>query len=240
MRKSKKNRAKKKSQKPKNIPRPDAASPCQIYLLTPPVIDDVHAFAETLDLVLQAAPVACLQIRLKDTPKDEIISIAKILIPIAHQYGTLVLINDDPEIAKEAGADGLHLGQSDMNISLAKDLLPEGALIGVTCHNSRELAFSACSAGADYIAFGAFFETATKPSAKRADLEMLTWWQDTIEIPCVAIGGISVDNAKDVIAAGADFIALSSGVWDYVRGPQEAVKRLSVLCVQYSPPPRSA
>ena len=233
MRKSK--RKSKKKKQPQNHGVADAAIPCQIYLLTPPRIDDVAAFAKTLEVVLASAPVACLQIRLKDTLKEEIIDIAKHLIPIAHQYGTLVLINDDPEIAAECEADGVHLGQLDMNINLAKTLLPEGALIGVTCHNSRELAFRAGSDGADYVAFGAFYETSTKPGAQSADLEIITWWHEAIEIPCVAIGGITPDNAQVVIAAGADFIAISSGVWDWQDGPVAAVKLLAELCTQHSP-----
>lgn len=232
---SKSKRKSKKKKQPQNHGVPDAAIPCQIYLLTPPRIDDVAAFAKTLEAVLASTPVACLQIRLKDAPKDRVIDIAKQLIPIAHQYGTLVLINDDPEIAAECGADGVHLGQLDMNINLAKTLLPEGALIGVTCHNSRELAFRAGSDGADYVAFGAFYETSTKPGAQIADLEIITWWHEAIEIPCVAIGGITPDNAQAVIAAGADFIAISSGIWDWRDGPVAAVKQLAELCTQHSP-----
>lgn len=233
MRKSKR-KSKKKSQ-PQKPAVPDAIIPCQIYLLTPPRIDDIDTFIKTLEAVLSSAPIACLQIRLKDIASQKIIDISKKLIPLCHEYGTLVLINDDPEIASECGADGVHLGQSDMDINLAKTLLPEGALIGITCHNSRELAFSAGSDGADYVAFGAFFETHTKSGAQPADLEILTWWHEAIEIPSVAIGGITPDNAQAVIAAGADFIAVSSGVWDYEHGPQEAAKRLAELCTQHSP-----
>ena len=238
MRKSKKKTHKKK-QHPKDTRTPDPAQACQIYLLTPPRIDDLAAFAKTLDTVLGAAPIACLQIRLKDTPKADIVNICQTLVPIAHKYGTMVLINDDPEIALACGADGVHLGQSDMNINLANELLPADAIIGITCHNSRELAFSACSDGASYIAFGAFFDTSTKPSAKRADLEILTWWHEAIEIPSVAIGGITPTNAHSVIAAGADFIALSSGVWNYEHGPEQAVKHLHALCLQHSLSERS-
>lgn len=231
-------KSKKKTNKPKyKAPAaPDPAQTCQIYLLTPPRIDDVDAFAKILESTLAAAPVGALQIRLKDTPAGEITRIANTLIPICHQYGTMVLINDDPQIALETGADGVHLGQSDMNINLARDVLNKDAVIGVTCHNSRELAFKAGSDSADYVAFGAFFETSTKPGAQRADLEILTWWHEAIEIPCVAIGGITPSNAKAVIAAGADFIALCSGVWGHPDGPAQAIKQLSALCAQHSPP----
>jgi len=218
---------------------------CQIYLLTPPHIDDVGAFAKNLEQVLQAAPVACLQIRLKGVAREVIVETAEVLMPIAHAHGTAVIVNDDPTIAAESGADGVHLGQWDMvtkggDIKSAKDMLKPGAIIGVTCHNSKDLAFKAGSGGADYVAFGSFFESKTKPDARPADLELLTWWHETMEIPSVAIGGITVDNAKLVIAAGADFIAVSSGVWDHTNGPEsgpvQAVKRLSELCVRYSRP----
>jgi len=213
--------------------------PCQLYLLTPPKIDDLGSFAQTLKQVLGAAPIASLQIRLKDAAKTDIIQTAKALIPICHAHDTLVLINDDPEIALETEADGVHLGQSDMDINLARDMLNKDAVIGVTCHNSKELAFTACSDGADYVAFGAFFETKTKPDAALtavADLEILTWWHDVIEIPSVAIGGITTDNAQAVIAAGADFIALSSGIWDAQGGPVKAAAHLHQLCCLHSPP----
>ena len=232
MRKSKKKYKKKLAPKP---PPPDAAQDCQIYLLTPPQIDDLSTFAKILEAVLAAAPIACLQIRLKNAHRDEIIKAANTLIPVAHKYGAAVIINDDPQIALETGADGVHLGQSDMNINLAREVLNEGAIIGVTCHNSKELGFRACSDGADYVAFGAFFDSATKPGALRADLEILTWWHEAVEIPCAAIGGITPSNAKAVIAAGADFIAVSAGVWDWPDGPVAAVEQLAALCLQYSP-----
>ncbi len=232
MRKSKKKYKKKSAPKP---PPPDAAQDCQIYLLTPPRIDDLDGFAKTLEAVLSAAPIACLQIRLKEAGTDAVIETANTLIPIAHKYGTAVIINDDPQIALETGADGVHLGQLDMDINLAKNLLGADAIIGVTCHNSKELAFSACSGGASYVAFGAYFDSATKPGAMAADLEILTWWHEVVEIPCAAIGGITPLNAKTVIAAGADFIALSSGVWDWPDGPVAAVEQLAALCSQHSP-----
>ena len=209
---------------------------CQIYLLTPPQIPDITEFERALEDVLSAAPIAALQIRLKDSAPQDIAQVANRLMPLAHGYGTMVIINDDPEIALETGADGVHLGQNDMDIKSAKEMLKPGVIAGVTCHNSKEMAFKAGSGGADYIAFGSFFESTTKPDARPADLELLTWWHETMEIPSVAIGGITVDNAKLVIEAGADFIALSSGVWDYQKGPARAVKRLSELCARYTPP----
>ena len=234
MAKSKKKNRKKSKGQPEQAP-PDPAQACEIYLLTPPRIDDLGSFAKTLEVVLKTAPIASLQIRLKDTPRADIIEIANTLIPIAHKHDTIVLINDDPQIALETDADGVHLGQSDMNINLAREVLNDNAIVGITCHNSKELAFRACSDGTDYVAFGAFYETSTKPGAQPADLEILTWWHEAVEIPCVAIGGINPENAKHVIEAGADFIAVSSGVWDWPGGPVAAIEQLRALCLQHSP-----
>lgn len=218
---------------------------CQIYLITPPRIDNLDAFTVLLAQTLSIAPVGCLQLRLKDTPRERIIEIAHALLPITQAHNTALIINDDPSIAAETNADGVHLGQSDlrevMDIKSASQMLPVGSIIGVTCHNSKDLAFKAGSGGAHYVAFGSFFESTTKPDARPADLELLTWWHETMEIPSVAIGGISVENAGLVIAAGADFIALSSNVWDYKDGPVQtgpvlAVKLLSDLCAQHTRP----
>ncbi|NNC37075.1 MAG: thiamine phosphate synthase [Hyphomonadaceae bacterium] len=213
-------------------PAPDA---CQIYLLTPPKIEDLDVFIADFQAAITAAPVACLQIRLKDASEAEIEEIAKKLIPIAHIQDTLILINDNAYIAARTGADGVHLGQQDMKINLAKTLISDDAIIGITCHNSKDLAFEAGMAGADYVAFGSFFKSETKPEASPADLELLTWWNETMEIPSVAIGGITTQNARSVIEAGANYIALSSGVWDHKDGPAEAVKQLSALCLAHSP-----
>jgi thiamine-phosphate pyrophosphorylase len=215
-------------------------------LITPPQIDDLEVFADLLAQVLAAAPIGCLQVRLKDTPRKRIVEVAKALLPITQAHATALIINDDPEITAEIGADGVHLGQMDMDVKSAQEMLLAGSIIGVTCHNSKDLAFKAGSDGAHYVAFGSFFESTTKPDARPADLEILTWWHETMEIPSVAIGGITVDNAQEVIAAGADFIALSSGIWDYPHGstqtvsgqtgPVLAVKRLSDLCARYTRP----
>jgi thiamine-phosphate pyrophosphorylase len=237
---NKKRRGKKASQSSTATKHIDPQLPCQIYLITPPRLDDVDAFAHILQEALESlpptAPIVALQIRLKDASKEQIILAAKTLMPIVHQHGAVLLINDDPDIALECGADGVHVGQSDMNIKNAKELLPGDAIVGVTCHNSKDLAFEASMAGADYVAFGAFFDSATKPEATQGrplvDVEMLRWWNETMEIPCVAIGGITPDNAGEIIQAGADYIALSSGIWDHARGPVYALAQLSALCVR--------
>ena len=214
---------------------------CQIYLLTPPVIEDVPTFCETLKETLAAAPVACLQIRLKDIESSALVQAGTAITEICHAAGVEVILNDRPDLVADIGADGAHIGQEDMDYFSSREVLGGDAILGVTCHNSKELAFAAAKAGADYVAFGAFFETPTKVAPHggvmpRAELEILSWWHEAVEIPSVAIGGINVDNAEAVIAAGADFIAVCSGVWSHPDGPAAAVSRLSQLCSEFSAP----
>ena len=207
---------------------------CQLYLITPPSIPDVDAFLPTLESALSAAPVACLQIRLKDLDDSALVQAASPICELAQRFGTVVILNDRPDLVDAVGADGVHVGQDDMDYLSSRDLLGGDAIIGVTCHNSKQLAFEAAGAGADYVAFGAFFETPTKQPKARADMEILTWWQAAMETPVVAIGGITPDNAADIIKAGADFLAVSSGVWRHPDGPAESVRLLSSLCAEHS------
>ncbi|MBC6411654.1 MAG: thiamine phosphate synthase [Hyphomonadaceae bacterium] len=208
---------------------------CQIYLITPPQIHDLDMFADTLENALKAGPVACLQIRLKNTTDTGLLHVTNRLSPTCRAHDTLILINDRPDLAKVCRADGVHIGQGDMDCFSSRKLLDEGAIIGVTCHNSRELAFKAAGAGADYVAFGAFFDTPTKSPGTWADVEILQWWSETVEVPCVAIGGITVKNARTIIETGAAFIAVSSGVWAHPDGPGPAVSQLHQLCLEHSP-----
>ena len=204
--------------------------PCQIYLITPPQIDDLEVFCDSLANALAAAPVACLQLRLKDVDDSAIVQTGEAILPICHAHGTLLLVNDRPDLAHQIGADGTHIGQDDMDYFSSRELLGGDAIIGVTCHDSKQLAFEAAQAGVDYVAFGAVFETSTKRAKTRAELEIFTWWNEAIEIPSVAIGGITTDNATQVIAAGADFIAVSTGVWQHSDGPAAAISQFSALC----------
>lgn len=202
-------------------------SDCRLYLITPSDLageDELVAFRDELEKALAGGDVACLQIRLKDTPDDRVLRAAEVLMPVAHAAGVAVLINDRPDLAKRCGADGVHIGQEDGNLAEARALLGRDASIGVTCHNSRHLAMEAGEAGADYVAFGAFFDSATKAAKTRADLEILEWWSGLFEIPCVAIGGITPENCAPLIAAGADFLAVSAGVWAHPAGPKAAVE----------------
>lgn len=173
---------------------------------------------------LDGGDVACLQLRLKDVPDDAILRAAEILMPICVKREVAFILNDRPDLAKKAGADGVHVGQQDASYEDARALLGPDKIVGVTCHDSRQLAMDAADAGADYVAFGAFFPTTTKPSKYRPDIELLRWWSEIMTVPCVAIGGITVENCDPLVEAGADFLAVVTGVWNYPNGPGQAVK----------------
>lgn len=199
----------------------------RLYLITPPAIEP-KVFAKELEKALNAGDVACLQLRLKEsetTASDAALQrAAEAILPICHRYGVALLVNDRPDLALKLGADGVHVGQEDVPYAEARRILGPDRIVGVTCHNSRHLAMEAAEAGADYVAFGAFFATDTKQPKTRAEPEILSWWSELMEVPCVAIGGITVDNCRPLIEAGADFLAVSAGVWRYPKGPAAAVK----------------
>ena len=201
---------------------------CRLYLITPPKFEP-RAFAEELKRALDGGDVASLQLRMKDASDNEILRAAEIVMPIAQDRDVAFIVNDRPDLAHMLRADGVHIGQEDTPYDEAREIVGKNAIVGVTCHNSRDLAFAAGEAGADYVAFGAFFPTATKIPKATADLELLHWWAETMTVPVVAIGGITVQNAKPLIAAGADFLAVSAGVWGHKDGPQAAVKAFNRL-----------
>ena len=198
----------------------------RLYLITPPTIPDLDAFVRELEAALDAGEVAALRIRLKDLSDYDLIAVTKVIAPIAQDRGVAVLMNDRVPLVKSLKLDGVHIGQSDMPLKEARAFLGKEAMIGVTCHNSRDLAMDAAENGADYVAFGAFYPTTTKEVEHMADLEILSIWQESIEIPCVAIGGITAENAGEVAAAGADFIAVSGAVWNHPEGAASGVKAL--------------
>ena len=200
-----------------------SAPSCRLYLITPPRLDDLAAFGHTLAHALDAGDVAALQIRLKDAPDDIIAAATDVLMPIAQSRGAAVILNDRPDLAAKFGCDGVHIGQDDMPLAKARMIVGKDAMIGVTYHDSLHLAMEAAEGGADYVAFGAFFPTSTKDAPTRADPDLLTGWQEAMVIPCVAIGGITVATAASLAAAGADFLAVSAGVWSYGDGPAAAV-----------------
>jgi len=200
---------------------------CRLYLITPPRLDDLAGFGHTLAHALDAGDVAALQIRLKDVPDEVIAAAVDALTPIAAAREVAVILNDRPDLAARLGCDGVHVGQSDASYAEARRAVGKDRMVGVTCHDSRHLAMEAAEAGADYVAFGAFFPTTTKDAPTRAEPEILTIWQETMEVPCVAIGGITAANARGLATAGADFLAVSAGVWSYGDGPAAAVKALN-------------
>ncbi len=194
---------------------------CRLYLISPARIGD--AFSEALRAALDGAEVAAFQLRLKSASDDDILRAAERLMPICEDREVAFIVNDRIDLAKAAGADGVHLGQADGDPKEARRLLGPSAQIGVTCHDSRHLAMEAGEAGADYVAFGAFFPTSTKETFHRPDPSILSWWSRLFEIPCVAIGGITPENGRILVDAGADFLAISSAVWGHEKGSAAAV-----------------
>jgi thiamine-phosphate pyrophosphorylase len=200
----------------------------RLYLITLPALEP-RSFAETLKRALGAGDVASLQLRLKDVSDDAIARAVETLMPIAQKHDVAFILNDRPDLAARLGCDGVHIGQQDATYDEARAAMGQDRIVGVTCHGSRDLAFDAGEAGADYVAFGSFYPTTTKEVQFTADIDLLQWWAESMTVPVVAIGGITVDNAAPLIEAGADFIAVSSGVWNYAQGAAAAVKAFNAL-----------
>jgi thiamine-phosphate pyrophosphorylase len=204
-----------------------SADRCRLYLITPPRIDNVYEWLPVWESALDAGDVACAQIRLKGLDDDALCRAVDVLRPAAQKRGVAVLLNDRPDLASETGCDGVHVGQEDASYAEARKILGPSGIVGVTCHDSRHLAMEAGEAGADYVAFGAFFPTDTKDAKFKAEPEILTWWAELFTIQSVAIGGITVDNCHPLVQAGADFLAVSGGVWNHPAGPAEAVRQFN-------------
>ena len=203
-------------------------SGCRLYLVSPPRIA-ANDFSAVLKEALAGGDVASFQLRLKHASDDEIRRACDVLRPIVQAAGTAFILNDRPDLAAELGCDGVHVGQEDASYDEARAVMGKDRIVGVTCHDSRHLAMEAGEAGADYVAFGAFFPTQTKEPKTKAGIELLEWWSQTTIVPCVAIGGITVQNAPALAAAGADFLAVAAGVWEYPDGPRAAVKAFNAL-----------
>lgn len=201
---------------------------CRLYLITPPAFEPA-AFALVLADALKGGDVASVQLRLKDVPDEAVLAAGRLLMPIVQDAGAAFVINDRPDLAKLLGADGVHIGQEDAPYEDARRIVGADAIVGVTCHDSRHLAMEAAEAGADYIAFGAMYPTTTKDAKASASIDLIAWWADLFETPCVAIGGLTVANARPVIEAGADFLAVSAGVWNHSDGPRAAVAQFNAL-----------
>jgi len=199
--------------------------PCRLYLVTPPALDPAP-FADLLAAALDAGDVAAVQLRLKDAAEDTLRRAIDALRPVAQSRGVAFILNDRPDLAVAHGCDGAHVGQTDTPAAVARKILGE-RMLGVTCHDSRDLAMTAGEDGADYVAFGAFFPTASKQAPTRADPEILAWWHDLMELPCVAIGGINAANCAPLVQAGADFLAVIGAVWNHEDGPAAGVRAMN-------------
>jgi thiamine-phosphate pyrophosphorylase len=201
---------------------------CRLYLITPPVLPE--DFANTLAAALDAGDVAAVQLRLKNAGDDALQRTIERLRPVVQTRDVAFLLNDRPDLAVKLGCDGAHVGQTDMNARQARKILGD-LMLGVTCHNSRHLAMQAGEDGADYVAFGAFFPTATKDPPAMAEIETLQVWAEIMEIPCVAIGGITAANCAPLVKAGADFLAVVSAVWNHPGGAAAGVRAMNAAII---------
>ncbi len=198
---------------------------CHLYILTPPALPD--DFPKLLASALDAGEVAALQLRLKNVPDDDIRRAVDDLRPIAQSRGVALILNDRPDLAVETGCDGAHVGSEDLAPATARTILGPKLQLGVSCYDSRDLALRAGEADADYVAFGAFFPSGTKDTGRRADLELLAWWSELMELPVVAIGGIDAANCAPLVRAGANFLAVTSAVWSHPDGPAAGVRAMN-------------
>ena len=199
--------------------------PCQLYLISP--LDVGGDFPQRLRQALEAGPVAAFQFRVKDIDPEEAARLAEPLKAICDEFDVAFIVNDDVALAQRLGADGVHLGQGDESLKNARAALGKDVQIGITCHDSRHLSMEAGEGGANYVAFGAFFPTETKETQYKPELDIVQWWAEMMEIPCVAIGGITPDNCRPLIDAGADFLAVSGAVWNDPAGPAAAVRKFA-------------
>jgi thiamine-phosphate pyrophosphorylase len=205
---------------------PEASERCRLYLITPSEFE-LETFAEQLRQAFAGGDVASVQLRMKEASDEEIMAAAEILMPICHENEAVFIINDHPEIAKKIGADGVHIGDEDITVAEAREIVGEASIIGASCYGSRDRAMEAGEQGADYVAFGQFYETKTKPAKGHPEPEILQWWSTATVLPCVAIGGIKADNCMPLVKAGADFLAVVTGIWEYESGPKQAVKEFN-------------
>jgi thiamine-phosphate pyrophosphorylase len=189
--------------------------------------------APQLEAALAGGDVACLQLRLKEVDDAAIRRATHVLKPIAQRYGVAFIMNDRPDLAAELDCDGVHVGEEDMPYAEARRLMGPDRIVGVTCGDSRDRAITAAEAGADYVAFGAFFPTTTKQAKHRARPDLLEWWSETMVVPCVAIGGITQANCGPLVAAGADFLAVIGAIWNYPEGPKAAVAAFNEVFAKY-------
>lgn len=226
------------------------AYPCRLYLISPPTIE-LDDFEKQLREAFSGGDVGAFQLRLKDTADADIYAAARRLLPICRDYEVAFIMNDRPDIVAELGLDGVHLGQDDLkqwSIKKTREMIGENAVIGVSCHASNHMAMEAGEQGADYVAFGAFYETQSKDPEKLKKygvptLDILSWWMDYAVLPSVAIGGMTPENCQPMVTAGADFIAVISAVWNHHSGPKQAVSEFNEairLALKKRPAPQAA
>lgn len=203
---------------------PSPKHECGLYIISPQsfILDDFQA---QLRQALAADKVDVFQLRLKDVPDAQIIAACKALIPICHEYDTQFILNDNVHLVNDVGADGVHIGIEDMSVKDARIKLKPDKIIGVSCYDDTERAMDSAESGADYVAFGAFYDTQTKVPRGRPQPDILKWWTTNSVVPCVAIGGIKPHNCLVLAKAGADFIAVVSGIWEDSEGPGAAVSK---------------
>ena len=198
---------------------------CRLYLITPPAID-LKRFPKQMAAALDAGDVGAVQLRLKDLDDDALKRAIDALRPVVQSRDVAFLLNDRPDLAVSHGCDGAHVGQTDTPATVARKILGD-LTMGVTCHDSRDLAMAAGEQGADYVAFGAFFPTTTKDAKFHAEPELLQWWSELMELPCVAIGGITPANCPPLVRAGANFLAVVGAVWNHPAGPAAGVRAMN-------------
>ena len=194
-----------------------------IYLISPNQV--TKNFYKKLDSVLSSNKIKFFQLRLKKYSFEEILEIGKKVKVITDKYNVKLIINDSPHLAKKINADGCHLGQSDMSIEKAKKILKSNKIIGLTCHGSKKLILNSIKYRPNYIALGSFFKSKLKPEAKKADINLISWSKKNNRIPIVAIGGINNKNYKILLESGANYLAISSFIWNNPRlKPKQALK----------------
>ena len=202
----------------------------KLYIISPANIN-INEFPSSLEEVLKTGLVACFQLRLKNLNDQELINISKVLKPICNKFDVPFILNDRLDLANKIGADGVHLGEDDSSILDARKLLGPKAIIGASCYNSKHLAMKAAEQGANYVAFGAFFETKTKKAKTKAVMGLIEDWVLISNIPCVAIGGIDSKNCHELIKAGVDFIAVVGAIWNNIDSPRKAILNFKNIIV---------
>jgi thiamine-phosphate pyrophosphorylase len=217
---------------PQIDPLGESRAATRLYLISPPSFD-LDSFGRELEQALAGGDVACLQLRLKDVDDAAIRRAAAVLQPIARSRDVAFVMNDRPDLAAELGCDGVHVGEEDMPYAAARALVGRDGIVGVTCGASRDRALTAAEAGADYVAFGAFFPSATKAAKHHADPELLRDWTETTVVPCCAIGGITQQNCGPLVEAGADFLAVIGAIWLHPEGPRAAVREFNEVFARY-------